>query len=162
MKLKGFTIMELIMVMALMSIIVGLGYAARNILEDNFIKYDQQSDELMESVNFSVFIEKDFNDAKKVTIQDDRLILDKKDIILEYTFDEDKIYRNAFIGNEKYSSDIDIQNVEIETFFQRQLIHLGLIDFCKINYEISGIKNTITLQKQYSSDELIHYQEYVH
>lgn len=153
--------MELVMVMVLTSVIAGLAYSAWNILGNNFIEYSQQSDELMEGVNFIVFLEKDFNDAKKITIQNNGLILEQKDIVLEYTFEEDKVQRNAFIGKERYSSDIDIQNVNIEALFQGQTITLGLLDFCTIDYETFGIKNTITLQKQYSSDELIHYQEYV-
>lgn len=161
MKLKGFTILEMVMVMALMSIVIGIGYAAWNVLESNFSQYSTSSEKTMNDVNFMIFIKKDFNDAKRVEIKNDNLIFYLNDLILKYQFNSDKTIRNAFINEEIISGEFQIQNPSIEAFFQGQYSNDGIIDYCIISFMNGKIENSITLHKTYDSDELIRQQEYV-
>lgn len=160
MKLKAFTIMELVMAMALVAIIAGLGYAAWGILDNNLNSYSKTSSELLEGTNCAVFLERDFKLAKKIIIKENKLQMEMQDVNLVYIFEEKQIRRLAVL-DEISESTFHVMNASFESYFQGKYITDGLINHCTIKMNIAGEENTVHLQKEYSSDELIRYLEYV-
>jgi len=159
-KLKAFTILELIMAMALVSIVAGIGYAAWNIMDNNLHNYTNTTTDLLEGMECAVFLERDFQLAKKVMINENRLEMEMQDFTLVYIFEEDKVKRLAIL-DEISENKFQVENTSIETYFQGDFITIGLVDYCQIKMAVAGEENTVHLRKEYSSDELIRYLEYV-
>lgn len=156
-KLKGFTILELMVGMALMAILLQLGFYGFQLLQKQYFQKQKVSEELSE-VSFlesALF----FDNQRAIHLLETEYGITFKNHQTEvaYLFYPEFIVRQELFELIKRDT-FFLQNQFFGTLFQNDIPPNSLIDQVQIDILLFERTYPIHLIKQYSADDLINYQ----
>ena len=139
-KIKAFTLTELLVVMAVSTIVISLAFLVLTMVQKqlNVIKRGIDKKQIIEHLD-RVFW-KDFNECKKVSLNNEKLFFEKDMDTIVYNFEEKIIVR------EKDSFPIQINH---KSFYLNGLkVKNGSIDALKLVFDDTYVNNTLFVYKR--------------
>lgn len=150
MKIKAFTIIELVVVMILTAIIATIAYLAIQNTQQSYSLFENNTDEALKISRFRTLLQKDFETSQYATFENNQLILTTEKGIIRYTFQESNINRTI----KNVSDNFEINSNNFITSFQKEPTNNGYIDFFQFNIQLFERERTLSFIKKYSSVNL--------
>ncbi len=92
-KVKSFTLAEIVVAMALTSIVLLIAYSAYRIINRQFVEYKNTSEVVKGIYQFIDVLEEDLEDGEVVVTLDDQVIINKDGGVVKYGFGDNYILR---------------------------------------------------------------------
>lgn len=147
-KLAAFTTTELIVVMVLATVVFSLALMAFQIINKQYIQYNQDSTQAIELDRLQALLHRDIDQAKLVEIQKNQLSCQYSTYTAFYIFEDQQLVRNLSI--EDYKKDtFAFSTINLTTFFEQESISSGLIDYLSWETQLFGEACTLNLKKTY-------------
>lgn len=150
-KIDGFTLMELVVVMALTSIVVGIVYSIFSIVGNQFRHSQSYSEQLNELALFRKTLSNDFEEADSIKYSSDTLRLYSQDTAIYYNFEGHQVLR--VISNKADSIDVELASIEITHQSKKE----DIVE--SIYMELIAKNDTLSFQfeKLYAANTFINY-----
>ena len=153
-KLKAFTLLELLVVMVLTIILTSVAFNAYLIVQQQYVQFKKTQNQALEYQTFNTLLIKDFQSEGLIKKEGRRLIFYKPETNVVYDFDKFKILRRNSIHSE--SPDIiPFGYNTLYTYFQSEVVHEGLVDSLVLSLTFFETDQQMIFKKIYSSEELI-------
>jgi prepilin-type N-terminal cleavage/methylation domain-containing protein len=158
MRLKAFTLVEMMAGLAIAALVVMLGFYAVQLLKKQYLLFEKTTDEALDYQRVEALLWHDFTEAQWVLLESDSLVrCEQERGVVEYGFSTTYLTRRILAAS-----------VDVDTFpvhFALQTASLdgtpvskGLTDHCSFNIHPFGDKHFFSVQKLYSAAERINYQ----
>lgn len=156
--LPAFTIVEMLIGMALSALLVTLGFYALQMLQKQYAFFVQASEESIDYQRFTTIVRHDVAQATCVEADTGMIRCQMRDKRLEYIFQADKIIR--LIKQDTIFTDTLSVRAHVDDLkFKGHFVSSGLIDECTISLFPFGEQGKIGLEKIYSAYDLMQYEQ---
>lgn len=150
-KLKGFTLLELLIALAISAIVITAGYTALHLTADLFHNNSKHNSQNVMLLQSNYLLQKDFFEAHFIYIEDNELKFFGKDSIhVSYAISEDFMIRNQKEGLDTFKFD----EINYGCALKGSLVNIGFIDSLSIVFK-QVEENRIILLKEYTAESLI-------
>ncbi|MFA6924752.1 MAG: prepilin-type N-terminal cleavage/methylation domain-containing protein [Bacteroidales bacterium] len=151
-KLKSFTFIELVVVMAISAFVVSIAYTAYQIINFQFINYKTKNESIKELFQMEDVIQNDFENAHKINSAGKDLIFEMKNgMTCRYEFKQDYILRDY----RETKDTLKISTDSVEKSFQNIPNNYGIVDELKFKTNVFDEVQRFVFYKKYESDILI-------
>jgi len=153
--ISAFSLIELVIVMALSGIVMGMVYYSYHITQMSFMMFNENRREIESYYIMTTNLERDFFRADSIIRQDSEIRFHIGNELLAYDILETGIIRHQ-------NNMADSLNLVIEEFsnsFKDVNIQNGWIDELIIIFRDEGAKNTIHFYKQYDALTMVSHKE---
>lgn len=152
--MKAFTLMELLVAMALMAILSVLSFYAYQLVQQQYLFHQKISIKVGAYQNFVALLQKDIYEAQYVERQFQQLLLKNKKITINYFFRDSTVERFHSLMPHKIDT-LKIQVAWQATYFNDKTKEHGLIDHGQVLLKAFGEQQVFSFSKSYSSLEHI-------
>ncbi len=159
-KLSAFTIIEVVVTLAISSLITFIAWYAQSMLQRQFGRYQRDA---MQLAKFRLLASALHHDADKAdcirdTVDDRHWIFSHADTAVYYTIEDSTISRSYWSEGVAFTDTFQLKGVV------RQLYHLNdsllLITAIQLSVDVNRTPVEITEEKQYSAGQIIDAQKY--
>ncbi len=158
MKLKAFTITELMVVSVLGTICAGAVFTGFEVIQQQYFSYEKETAQMLALGELERQLETDVMDAYRITREPKGLKMEMVDYAIFYTFQADKIFRSSSIaGHRKKEFPFPVKN--IRSHFELEAIDIGLLDFIEIEVEVEALPVVFALHKMYSAKQKMQFKK---
>lgn len=148
-KLKAFSILELAMVLAILSLLIGMVWASTNRFQDQMKISVDLSQEMTEWYRFRSNFWREINEADSVQIKDNHLLFFHENQITSYT-EEEQLTRTHNGNTQSFPYHL-VQLTTNSTFDQKEFI------VCQIEWKEQRFNFTFPLKTNLSDQLNTHY-----
>ncbi|NBG64753.1 prepilin-type N-terminal cleavage/methylation domain-containing protein [Acidiluteibacter ferrifornacis] len=150
-KLNGFTLLELLIALAISAIVITAGYTALHLTADLFHNNSEHNSQNVMLLQSNYLLQKDFFEAHLIYIEGNELKFFGKDSINAiYDISEDFMIRNQKEGLDTFKFD----EINYGFGFKGKAMNIGFIDSLTIVFKQEEEKRIILL-KEYTAESLI-------
>jgi prepilin-type N-terminal cleavage/methylation domain-containing protein len=155
-RLKGYTVMELIVVMVLSAIVVSIAYTSFDIISKQYLRYKKSHEEISKILMFDLVLTKDFKNSVFVSLDDDGIVCNYSDRKINYQIDEHFVVRQE-------NDVLDTFKVRV-TDFQSDFSGIRvtdpgqLINHFEFVQQYDDADYLYAYQKEYAADFLINHE----
>ena len=152
MKLKAFTIMELLVVSILSAICAGAVFSGFQVIQQQFLGYERDTKAILEMGAFQVQLEKDFAESVWVYREADGIRMELENYVVFYGLEEEgkKINRQIIVdGYNKETLPFLVRKANC--YFEKEEIDAGSVDYIELQLEVDTRLFTFSLKKEYSA-----------
>ena len=146
-KLKGFTLTEIIIALAISSIVMLSGLSLYYLTFKNSMTFHGNSEKRIQQLHLISSLQKDFVDCKYILATGNNLSFFFKENKKEYIFSETSVIINT--QNISDTIDIDIQSLNFK--LDNNLVTIGLINKLELSFLQFKKEKEIILKKQYDA-----------
>ena len=156
-NIKAFTILEIVIALAIMSIIVGITYSIYTMLSGHLISYDRNTEVTNSYNELDTRLQLDFYNAHTFTYKMDTISFEANNDTITYTYFEDQFIR-------KSNQRLDTFSIKITSFkalsekYSKAKPYKGIV----VNYDLLGVPITATYFKNFGNVERINTFFYEH
>ena len=149
-KIKAFTILEIVIALAIMSIIVAITYSIYTMLSGNLIGFSKNTEATNSYNELDTRLQYDFFNAKAFEYKNESLLLTGSNDSVIYIFNENQFIR-------KSRQRLDTFNIKITEFkpiskkVTKEKGHKGIV----VTYDLLGVPITATYFKNFGCVETI-------
>lgn len=154
--MKAFTLMELLVAMALMAILSVLSFYAFELVQQQYLLHKKIGEEVVTYQTFIALIQKDIQAAQYVERQANQLILKNQEINISYFFQDSTVERIHAVMPNKVDT-IFVQVAWEEAYLNNRWQEVGLIDQGQLKLQAFGEQQIFPFSKSYSSIDLMQY-----
>ena len=151
MRIKAFTLFEMVLAMLLAAIVIGMAYSAYTIIISMYKNHSVYVERNTTIATFRKVVYADFDEATDVALNGNRIIF--KDINHETTTSYE-INRDSVIRISKTIDTFYLKELVVAAEFENKNTMQGRIDHLTFNFRHAGIPVTLGINKVYSSEEL--------
>lgn len=153
MRLKGFTILEILISMVLFGMITGLGSSAYLFMSKQFLDYKKSDDVVKGSLTLEALLNRDFAECYSAKNTNEGLVCtyNDKDPI-EYKLNEQYIIRTQ--QNQPDTFKLPALNIKM-SLNDKPVVYNSLINKLSFNTKISGQEMQLNFSKLYGTDLLM-------
>lgn len=155
-KIKAFTLMELLIGMIIGCIVVALGYSTYNIIFKQYSAYKAIKNKVVEIMQLNTVMNNDFTTADFITFSDNKLILNNRDTLLEYYFNDSYIIRT----NNTFADTFQLKttNFLVKSVDSTELNATDMLTNFNFDMLVSGDTQHVTFTKNYSAETLMNHE----
>ncbi len=153
-KLAAFTTTELIVVMVLATVVFSLALMAFQIINKQYIQYNQDSTTAIDFDRLQALLHKDIDQAKLIEIQKNQLSCHYQNYTVSYDFMPKQLIRDVSIDDYKKDT-FAFTTIFIETSFNQEPIQNGLVDYITWQTQLFEENYTLNLEKIYDHQVLM-------
>lgn len=149
-KLKGFTVMEVMITLILTGIVVSFGYLSFQMFSGYSSRISDISEKLSQTAVFDNLLKHDIVNARTVTIESggsNIVITQNNDKIITYSIETDAVIRVQTGVEERF--EVEVKSAEF--MFDGQPVTSGFIDECNFTVLYNEKPINFTYTKQYSA-----------
>ena len=154
-KLKAFTLLELLVAMAITGIVVSIAGLVFNVMGKQFNSYKETSEDIASAYLLNNLLQSDFFNAATIYRSEDELIAANREYAVKYKFMQSYILRTAGERSDTFF----IEAGDIESRFMNDPAEEGLIDELYFESYVHREPEIFHFTKQYSPSELINREE---
>lgn len=159
MQIKAFTIIELLVAMAITALTVSLAWYGLNLFQRQYSLLKESHEKKQEFDHFVYLLRKDAFNCKAF-LASEKLFFRSDSILVKYYFMNDHIER-AYQMNEMEFKDVFPFKGKIrEAYFEKKIVENGFIDFVSIGIDFFEKTQLLPLRMWYSSEEYIRKDEF--
>jgi prepilin-type N-terminal cleavage/methylation domain-containing protein len=92
-RLKAFTILELLVAMAITGLVVSISGLVYNMLDSQFFSYRKSNEAIVSVFLLDSSLRKDFFEGRSIIAADDRTLIIVKHDVVEYRFNDEAVLR---------------------------------------------------------------------
>jgi prepilin-type N-terminal cleavage/methylation domain-containing protein len=154
MKLRAFTLMELMVTMVVSSIVIGAIYSGFDIVRKQFSVYQDKNGKVAELLFFNSLINKDIINASSVMRTDIELIMiNNNDRKITWVMDEQMIVRRDHLSEETF--DLPVRNFECRLQSEEVTRENAYIDEILFDIYLKNDQQQFHFKKNYGTDFLL-------
>lgn len=153
-KIKAFTLLELLVVMVLTIIVTAIAFNAYLIMQQQYISFKSRQNKVLDFQFFNTVLAKDFQSEGLIKRDGQQVIFYQPVHNIIYDFDENKILRSQQTIT-KNKDTISFDHKGFKTYFQSDIVNKGLIDSMVLSIDFFRTSQQLIFKKKYSSEELI-------
>jgi hypothetical protein len=148
-KLPAYTVMEMLVVMAISAISIGITYTTYQIFSSQYYGFKKRSEEISVYLQLDKLLTKDMADAEQVLRTPGGVVFKKKDRETYYEFTSEWILRNDLLQDT-----FVVQPMEVGFFLKGQPQHLpeGLLDELRFESHYKEELLPFRYQKKYGAE----------
>ena len=152
-KVKGFTLVELLVAMVIGSLLLGLGYGTMTLLRSQLEEYRSTTDKISDEIKFITLLEKEIYTADKLLkVSNNSIQLTSKEEII-YSWNNNAVVRTTALSSDTFYVAIDNTTFRFEN--SEVLTDATLIDELQLKCGVNGNKNEFIFSKQYSAHTFV-------
>jgi prepilin-type N-terminal cleavage/methylation domain-containing protein len=155
-RIKAFTLLELLVAMAITGLVVSIAGLAYNMLGRQFHTYKKESNEIASVFSFDSRLRTDILDAMHITWEENKLLLHRSEKEkLEYRFSGGYILRNDGARTDTFH----IIPADIKLLYIGEEQEYGTVDEVYFEAEVLGEHEIFHYIKSYSASDLLNMEE---
>jgi len=148
--------MELLIGMIIGSIVIALGYSTYAIIYKQYLAYKTIKKQVVETMQLNTLINEDMINSNVVTYNDGKLILNKKNGVLEYRFNASYVTRRQHELTDTFK--LGAVNLLPEFFNNKESNTPSLLTNFTFDVIVLGDTEHFTFTKNYSAETLMNYE----
>ena len=150
MKLKAFTLLEIMISLLISGIVISAVYSGYVFTHQQFLKFTGIKTEIRNYFELSEVLNREFENAKKVTTKRNREIeIELINKTINYSFETDYIVREIIKENQTDTFFFAVSDVEINVI--NTSTSEPLVDYVKLTLKDNENEKSISLYKQYGA-----------
>jgi hypothetical protein len=162
-KMKAYTLVEVIVTMLLSAIIIGIAITGYSMTNDQFRIFDTSTKQSLDVLQFDAMMKTDVDKCNAIFWEDNELILKGENNIIIYSFDDEIILRKEQLQFE-FEGEIKVKTIELRilkkaTFFENEQKDYGIIDTFILSINNFGRTQILPYSKRYSAVQLMNFKE---
>lgn len=163
MRLKAFTLVEMMAGLAIAALVVTLGFYAVQLLQKQYILFEQTTDEALDYQRLEALLWHDFTKSQGVFLENDSLIrCDQGEVVVKYGISSNYLTR-SLLAEVSVIDTFPVHFALEEATLDGKHVSAGLIDYCIFKISPFGESHSYAVQKLYSVEErIIHQNKYEH
>jgi len=158
-KFPAYTIVELMVVCILTSLVVIIAMQCIRLINEQYRVYETQQELYQEIGAFNYLLRRDNLGAHRIIRNTEKLTFVMDTMTIQYNLNKNFIIRKPLLQYIRPDT-FRIGITSINTFFKKEPVSRGLIDYLDLGLFFDEIDLKISLQKQYSAAELMNTQAY--
>lgn len=157
MKLKAFTITELMVVSVLSTICAGAVFSGLEVIQQQYFFYEKETEQLLEVGELERQLEMDMMDAYSISREVEGLRMEMENYDVFYSIKEEEISRTVILeGVRKKSFPFRVKN--IRSHFESEQIDIGVLDYLELEIEVEALPVVFAIQKTYSAKQKMQFK----
>ena len=158
MNLKAFTIIELLVVLALSTIVIFIGWNVHFLISGQFRDYRISKDQYLEVKSLQASLAFDINQANYIVKKENGIEFKFETSSIEYAFKRETVTKTK---NDQEESNyiFDLEVISFQGFFEQLPKQNGLIDKLILNIQMMEQQFNYFYYKNYSSEDLMKWHE---
>ncbi|MDP2384958.1 MAG: prepilin-type N-terminal cleavage/methylation domain-containing protein [Bacteroidota bacterium] len=153
-KIKGFTLIEMLVTLSLSTLVVSFAYMAYNYIFSSYVQYEKMNAEVSEFTNCNRQFQKLVNNADQIEVKDRQVFfyLKNKETLKVQFNDNAIIFHTDLVA-------IDTTNCTVKSFkffLGTEPVINGYIDKLTIETELNKIPYKLNFEKLYDAEKMIH------
>lgn len=158
-KFPAYTIVELMVVCLLTTFVVLIAMQCIRLINTQYEVYEESQTHHRELGDLNYLLRKDNLGAHLVERKQEELIFVMDTMTIQYQLKNRFIIRKPIRAKVKPDT-FQIKITEINTFFKKEPVIFGLVDYIDLGLFFDDTELKISLKKQYSAAELMNIQAY--
>ena len=146
-KIPGFTLPEIIVVMAIVALVILTGYSVYYIMNIQFENYRRASDDYLQIHEFTSTLSHDIFQCDKLLREEDRLKAEYENLSIEYSFHPEYAIRKTTIQADTFH----FKTIDLFSSFKDESIKSGLINAIELELQYAGEIVSYEFHKQYTA-----------
>jgi len=147
--------MELLVGMVIGSIVIALGYSTYAIIYKQYLTYKTVKKQVVETMQLHMLMNTDLINSDVVTYSDGKLMLDKKNGVLEYRFNNSFVTRTQHELTDTFK--LGAVNLQPKFFDGKETDSKSLLTNFTFDVIVLGDTEHFTFTKNYSAETLMNY-----
>lgn len=153
MKIKAYTLMEVVVAMLLSAICISICYTALEIVSGSYSSYRKKNEEIDNLLSLKNVLEKDFMKAVHILKNENGLMIEQDSVKRLYEFGANKVIRHS---DSLYTDTFKVANIDVKFFFEgNEVLENDTIDQVNIDINLATRqKINLMVNKHYSAANL--------
>lgn len=152
-RLRAFTVLELLVAMVISSLAIGASYLSYDIVYKQFLNFREVDKNVLDALTFTNVLKNDIGTGQFLYKTNNGVrIVDLQGNEYTYTFGKEQIIRNAGASRDTFhlgTSEVVYKELAVAS------ISWDLLDKVEIMITVNGIQNKLSFHKQYGANLLM-------
>jgi prepilin-type N-terminal cleavage/methylation domain-containing protein len=159
MRLRAFTLVEMMAGLAIAALVVTLGFYGVQLLQKQYLLFEKTTDEALDYRRLEALLWHDFTEAQWVLLEHDSLIrCENGQAVVEYGISSSYLTRTV-LAQLVIMDTFPVHFALQEACLDGKQVSMGLTDHCIFSIGPFGENHLFDLRKLYSAAERINYQK---
>lgn len=156
-RIKSFTLFEIVLAMMLAGIVVGMAYTAFTLFSKIYRDYHYKTTANADVQSLKKMFNSDLSGASLVSFSGSQIRFDPSSdsLGLLYRVNLDYLIRQK----DNLQDTFKLKNLVLDTSFEGRKVSNGTVDQLVFRFEFQGSPITISVRKEYTSEDLFNYTD---